>query len=78
MSILDTGRQVPRIALDEVESAQSLGISPSTLREYVRAGRLRRVKFGRATRYLVSDLQRLAEELREPAPEEADDCEVSS
>ncbi len=55
-----------RLALDEVESARALGISPSTLREYVRDGRLRRVKFGRATRFLVTDLQRLAEELREP------------
>jgi excisionase family DNA binding protein len=55
-----------RLALDEVESAKALGISTSTLREYVRDGRLRRVKFGRATRFLITDLQALAESLREP------------
>lgn len=69
MSIFDTPRQVPRIACDEIEAAKALGISPSTLRECVRTGLLRRVKFGRATRFLVSDLQLLAERLREPERE---------
>lgn len=81
MSIFDTPRQVPRIALDEVEAAAALGISPSTLRDSVRAGLLRRVKFGRATRFLVSDLQLLAERLREPErdfEESTDDLEEAS
>jgi excisionase family DNA binding protein len=65
MKVLDVTAPL-RLALDEVESAKALGISTSTLREYVRDGRLRRVKFGRATRFLITDLQALAESLREP------------
>lgn len=67
MSILSPDRYPPpRIAVDEVEAAASIGVSASTFRQLVRDGAIRRCKIYRCTRYLVSDIQRLAESLREP------------
>lgn len=42
------------------EASKMLGISPSTIRNYRKAGSLKPVRFGRAVRYRYADLVELA------------------
>lgn len=79
MSIFDPEKSQPTLAVDEIQAARALNVSPSTFRELVRAGEIPRIKIRRCTRFAIADLVRYLDTNRQV--KEADsllDAEVDS
>lgn len=59
-----------KLALGLKDAAAAVGLSPWTLRHWIRQGRLRAVRLGRRVMLEPGELQRLVEAGRQGAPNE--------
>lgn len=55
---------VERLLLSQGEAAKALGVSPKTLRDQVKAGKLRFILIGKRRKFTVKDLEEFIEENR--------------
>lgn len=57
------------LAVSIPEAARLLGLSPHTIRWYIRHGKIRPVRFGRRLSISMSEIERLAREGIPPCPQ---------